>query len=187
MAAGGGDGSGGGALKSARLLAELAAAARRGGRPEPGAAAALAEHALAELREASGELAAARFAADLLRRMQRLVDRRVPRCSASTRHAGRAGPLPRRSSRSRASKLTQRPCAVARARSADPSDKLAAVYAVDALVDVPVRVARRGVRLPTRADVACVACAAGRARHQVVSPGRSAACGAGARGGAPAG
>lgn len=85
MAAGGGDGGGGGggSLKSARLLAELAAAARRGGRPEPGAAAALAEHALAELREASGELAAARFAADLLRRMQRLVDRCVPRYPAS--------------------------------------------------------------------------------------------------------
>lgn len=80
---GGGDtAGGGGALKSARILADLAAAARRGGRPEPGAASPLAEHALAELREASGELAAARFAADLLRRINRLVDRRAP-CASS--------------------------------------------------------------------------------------------------------
>jgi hypothetical protein len=86
---GGGDtAGGGGALKSARILADLAAAARRGGRPEPGAASPLAEHALAELREASGELAAARFAADLLRRINRLVDRRAP-CASSAAAAYR--------------------------------------------------------------------------------------------------
>jgi hypothetical protein len=86
---GGGDtAGGGGALKSARILADLAAAARRGGRPEPGAASPLAEHALAELREASGELAAARFAADLLRRINRLVDRRAP-CASSVPAAHR--------------------------------------------------------------------------------------------------
>ena len=187
MAAGGGDGGGGGSLKSARLLAELAAAARRGGRPEPGAAAALAEHALAELREASGELAAARFAADLLRRMQRLVDRRVPCNKAARVHAGRAGPLSRRSRCSRAATLTQRRCVRVCPRSTDPSDKLAAVYAVDALVDVPVRFARGGTRVPTHADLARHVLAAGRACYQAVAPGSAAACGTGARRGAPAG
>jgi hypothetical protein len=62
----------GGALKTARLLADLASAARRGARHDAGA---LAEHVLAELREASGELVAARFQTDLMRRIQRLVER----------------------------------------------------------------------------------------------------------------
>jgi hypothetical protein len=88
----------GGALKSARLLAELAAAARRGVRPEPGEAA-LAEHVLAELRDASGELAAARFTTDLFKRIQRLVDRRAllhraPAHVARRLRAARRAPRP---------------------------------------------------------------------------------------------
>ncbi len=81
----------GGALATSRLLAALAAAARRGVRPDP-AARALAEHALGELREASGELAAARFTSDLFRRIQRLVDRRASLARTAARSRLRLAP-----------------------------------------------------------------------------------------------
>ena len=104
---------------SARLLGELVLAARA--QATPPSSTSLAQHAQVELSLPDGQT---RFAADLLRRIARLVNRHV------TPHPGRAL-TPGGSPNSLALRLLV-------PRSNDVYDRLGAVYAIQQLVDVQV-------------------------------------------------